>query len=67
VQSVDPVGAGDVASVTGFTDGASAQWAGARHLLTEDVQDGLVLQGVTFVNPFKRANDRLIGEILPSS
>lgn len=46
---------------------ASAQRAGVRHLLTEDMQDGFVLQGVTFVNPFKRANDRLIDEILPST
>ena len=54
----------------GFWDAmlwASAQRAGVRHLLTEDLQDGFVLQGVTFVNPFKRANDRLVDEILPSS
>ena len=52
----------------GFWDAmlwASAQRAGVRHLLTEDLQDGFVLQGVRFVNPFKRANDRLIDEILP--
>jgi predicted nucleic acid-binding protein len=52
----------------GFWDAmlwASAQRAGVRHLLTEDLQDGFVLQGVRFVNPFKRANDRLIEEILP--
>ena len=46
---------------------ASAQRAGVRHLITEDMQDGLVLQAVTFVNPFKRGNDRLIDEILPSA
>ena len=54
----------------GFWDAmlwASAQRAGVRHLLTEDLHDGFVLQGVTFVNPFKRANDRLVDEILPSS
>jgi predicted nucleic acid-binding protein len=44
---------------------ASAQRAGVRHLLTEDLQDGFVLQGVTFVNPFETANDELIGQILP--
>jgi predicted nucleic acid-binding protein len=44
---------------------ASAQRAGVRHLLTEDLQDGFVLQGVTFVNPFERANDQLVDEILP--
>ena len=52
----------------GFWDAmlwASAQRAGVRHFLTEDLQDGFVLQGVRFVNPFKRANDGLIDEILP--
>ena len=44
---------------------ASAQRAGVRHLFTEDMQDGFVLKGVRFVNPFKRANDRLVDEILP--
>jgi predicted nucleic acid-binding protein len=44
---------------------ASAQRAGLRCLLTEDLQDGFLLQSVRFVNPFKRANDRLIDEILP--
>jgi predicted nucleic acid-binding protein len=44
---------------------ASAQRAGVRCLLTEDLQDGFVLQSVRFVNPFKRANDRLIDEVLP--
>jgi predicted nucleic acid-binding protein len=43
---------------------ASAQRAGVQYLLTEDLQDGFVLQGVTFVNPFNRANDRLIDEVL---
>ena len=52
----------------GFRDAmlwASAQRVGVRHLLTEDLQDGFVLQGVRFINPFERANDRLIDEILP--
>jgi predicted nucleic acid-binding protein len=44
---------------------ASAQRAGVRCLLTEDLQDGFILQNVRFVNPFKRANDRLIDEVLP--
>src|SRR6266571_4368496 len=43
---------------------ASAQRAGVRCLLTEDLQDGFILQSVRFVNPFKRANDRLIDEVL---
>src|SRR5205814_8767676 len=54
----------------GFWDAmrwAAAQRAGVRHLLMEDRQDGFVLQGVRFVNPFARANDRLIDEILPPS
>ena len=46
---------------------ASAQRAGVQYLLTEDFQDGLVLRGVKFVNPFKRANDQLIDEFLPPS
>jgi predicted nucleic acid-binding protein len=46
---------------------ASAQSAGVRHMLTEDLQDGLALQGVRFINPFKRENDRLIDEVLPPS
>jgi predicted nucleic acid-binding protein len=44
---------------------AAAQRAGVRHLLTEDLQDGFELAGVSFVNPFEAANDRLIDEILP--
>src|SRR5712691_3679208 len=39
---------------------AAAQRAGVRHLLTEDLQDGLALAGVRFVNPFDAANNRLI-------
>jgi predicted nucleic acid-binding protein len=46
---------------------ASAQRAGVRHLLTEDLQDSFALQGVTFINPFKRENDQLIDEVLPPS
>jgi predicted nucleic acid-binding protein len=46
---------------------ASAQHAGVRHLLTEDLQDGFTLRGVTFINPFKRENDQLIDVVLPPS
>src|SRR5258705_11029344 len=46
---------------------ATAQRVGVRHLLAEDMQDGFVLQGVRFTNPFASANDRLIDEILPST
>ncbi|MET0539712.1 MAG: PIN domain-containing protein [Xanthobacteraceae bacterium] len=46
---------------------ASARRAGVRHLLTEDLQDGFALQGVTFVDPFKRANNQLIDKLLPPS
>ncbi len=44
-----------------------ARRAGVRHLLTEDLQDGFALRGVSFVNPFRRENDRLIEELLPPS
>ncbi len=44
---------------------ASAKRAGIRYLLSEDFQDGFVLHGVTFINPFHRRNDKLIDEILP--
>ena len=44
---------------------ASAQRAGVEFLLTEDLQDGFVLQRVRFVNPFRRSNDSLIDELLP--
>ncbi len=46
---------------------ASAQRAGVRHMLTEDLQDGFVLRDVTFINPFKRENDQLIDTLLPQS
>src|SRR5947209_6132525 len=39
----------------GFWDAmlwAAAQRTGVRHLITEDLQDGFVLQAVRFVNPF---------------
>jgi predicted nucleic acid-binding protein len=46
---------------------ATARRAGVRYLLTEDMQDGLALDGVRFLNPFRPANDALIEEILPAS
>jgi len=46
---------------------ASAQRAGVRHMLTEDFQNGFVLQDVTFINPFTRENDQLIDKVLPQS
>jgi predicted nucleic acid-binding protein len=45
---------------------ATADRIGVRYLLSEDYQDGRTLGGVTFVDPFKRENQRLLAEILPS-
>jgi len=45
---------------------ATADRIGVRSLLTEDYQDGRTLGGVTFVDPFKADNERLLAEILPS-
>jgi predicted nucleic acid-binding protein len=45
---------------------ATADRIGGRYLLTEDFQDGRTLGGVTFVDPFKAENERLLAEILPS-
>ena len=33
--------------------GLLQQRAGVRHLLTKNLQDGFLLQGVAFINPFK--------------
>ncbi|HXW25583.1 MAG TPA: PIN domain-containing protein [Xanthobacteraceae bacterium] len=44
---------------------ATARRIGVRCFLTEDLHDGLALDGVRFVNPFDPANDRLIDDILP--
>ena len=44
---------------------ATAMRAGARYLLTEDLQDGLLLRSLTIVNPFAIKNDTLIDHILP--
>lgn len=38
--------------------------AGAGMLLSEDFQDGRVLEGVRFINPFNPANDPLINHAL---
>ena len=46
---------------------ATADRVGVRYLLTEDFQDGRVLGGVTFVNPFAAGNEALLAEILPLS
>ena len=46
---------------------ATADRIGARYLLSEDFQDGRVLGGVTFVNPFDGGNEALLAEILPLS
>ena len=51
-----------------FWDGmlwASAHRAGVKHMLTEDFQDGFVMQDVTFINPFIPENDQLIERLLP--
>lgn len=45
---------------------ATADRIGVRYLLTEDFQDGRTLGGVTFVDPFKSGNARLLAEILPA-
>ena len=39
---------------------ATVRRVGVRLLITEDFQDGRVLEGVRFVNPFLPANDALI-------
>jgi predicted nucleic acid-binding protein len=45
---------------------ATADRVGVRYLLSENFQDGRTLGGVTFVDPFKRENARLVAEILPA-
>jgi predicted nucleic acid-binding protein len=44
---------------------ATADRIGVRYLLTEDFQDGRVLGGVTFVDPFQAGNEPLLAKILP--
>lgn len=45
---------------------ATADRIGVEYLLTEDFQDARVLGSVTFVDPFRDGNERLLAEILPS-
>jgi predicted nucleic acid-binding protein len=44
---------------------ATAIRVGVRYLLTEDLQDGLALSGITIVNPFAVQNAALTERILP--
>ena len=41
---------------------AAAKLSGARYLLTEDLQDGQVIEGVTIVDPFRPCFD--VGELI---
>lgn len=45
---------------------ATAHRVGVRHILTEDFQDGRVLDGVMFINPFNPDNDPIIDRVLPA-
>jgi predicted nucleic acid-binding protein len=44
---------------------ATAMRVGIRYLLTEDLHDGLALDGMTIVNPFAARTTGLIDRILP--
>lgn len=44
---------------------ATVRRAGVRLLISEDFQDGQVLEGVRFVNPFAAHNDALIDREIP--
>lgn len=46
---------------------AVARRAGATVLLSEDMHDGLVVDGLTIVNPFDDANETLLSEMLGSA
>jgi predicted nucleic acid-binding protein len=46
---------------------ATADRIGVQYLLSEDFQDGRVLGGVTFVDPFEGENEALLAEILSLS
>jgi predicted nucleic acid-binding protein len=43
---------------------AAAERGGARAVLTEDLQDGRILQGMRLINPFNAANDPAINALL---
>jgi predicted nucleic acid-binding protein len=45
---------------------AAAMNAGATHLLTEDMQDGVVLGGLSFINPFLPSSQTELGRLLPA-
>lgn len=44
-----------------------ARRAGAGILLSEDLQDGLVIDGLTVVNPFVPANEAFLADLLGSA
>ncbi len=44
---------------------ATVKNAGCRLLITEDFQDGQMIDGVTFVNPFNAGNATLLNAVLP--
>jgi predicted nucleic acid-binding protein len=44
---------------------AASMQAGAKALLTEDLQDGRVIDGLQLLNPFAAANGRTIDALLP--
>lgn len=46
---------------------AAARQAGCRLVLSEDLQDGRTLAGVTFVNPFVRRNETLLEAALATA
>ncbi len=43
---------------------AAAQAAGAQALLTEDMQDGRILDGLRLINPFARNNHATVNSLL---
>ena len=44
---------------------AAAVNAGSRHLLTEDLQEGQEIDGVTVMNPFLHRPDEILGDARP--
>jgi predicted nucleic acid-binding protein len=44
---------------------ATSAYAGAKFLLTEDMQDGRMLDGLRLINPFAPANAEAIDALLP--